>query len=122
MRLLLQPTIASLQNEYDQNDFMDEEQFEDELLVRQGFESEEMEVEDGEEFEIPEGIRAFVITEDDEDDEDLAYDEGETEEYKMYVEIDDGVWEEETLDDYLQAGLYELDGHLVKVIRLYDEE
>ena len=121
MRLLLQPTIASLQNEYDPNDFMDEEQFDDEILVRQGFESEEMEVEDGEEFEIPEGIRAFVITEDDDEEEDLAYDEGETEEYKMYVEIDDGVWEEETFED-LQPGLYELDGHLVKVIRLYDEE
>ena len=118
MRLLLQPTIASLQNEYDPNDFMDEEQFDDEILVRQGFESEEMEVEDGEEFEIPEGMRAYVINED--DDEDTVYDEEE--EYKMYVEIDDGVWEEEALDDYLQAGLYELDGHLVKVIRLYEEE
>ena len=121
MRLLLQPTIASLQNEYDPNDFMDEEQFDDEILVRQGFESEEMEVEDGEEFEIPEGMRAYVINEDDDEDEDTVYDEGETEEYKMYVEIDDGVWEEETFED-LQPGLYELDGHLVKVIRLYDEE
>lgn len=116
MRLLLQPTIASLQNEYEQEDFMDEEHLEDVLLVRQGFESEEMEVEDGEEFEIPEGMRASVITEDEEDSE-----SDEEEEYKMYVEIDDGVWEEEALDDYLQAGLYELDGHLVKVIRLYDE-
>jgi hypothetical protein len=112
MRLLLQPTIASLQNEYDPNDFMDEEQFDDEILVRQGFESEEMEVEDGEEFEIPEGMRACVISEDEE----------ETEEYKMYAEIDDGVWEEEVLDDYLQAGLYEFDGNLVKIIRLYNEE
>ena len=120
MRLLLQPTIASLQNDYDPNDFMDEEQFDDEILVRQGFESEEMEVEDGEEFEIPVGMRACVITED--EDEDTVYDEEEIEEYRMYVEVDDGVWKEEALDDYLQAGLYELDGHLVKVIRLYDEE
>ena len=118
MRLLLQPTITSLQNEYEPEDFMDEEQLEDELLVRQGFESEEMEVEDGEEFEIPVGMRASVVIEDDEDSES---DEDEKEEYKMYVEIDDGVWEEEALDDYLQAGLYEFDGHLVKVIRLYDE-
>lgn len=117
MRLLLQPTIASLQNEYEPEDFMDEEQLEDELLVRQGFESEELEVEDGEEFEIPEGVRACVINE----EENPESDEEEKEEYKMCVEIDDGVWAEEALDDYLQAGLYELDGHLVKVIRLYDE-
>ena len=119
MRLLLQPTIASLRNDYDLNDFADEEQFNDELLVRQGFEAEEIDVEDGEEFEIPEGMCAYVITEEKEYSES---DEEKNEEYKMYVEIDDGVWEKEALDEYLQAGLYKLDEHLVKVIRLYDEE
>lgn len=61
MRLLLKPTIANLQNEYGDNEFTDEDQLEEELLFRQGYESEVMEIEDGEEFEIPKGMCACVI-------------------------------------------------------------
>jgi len=119
MRLLLQPTIASLQNDYEVNDFADEEQFEEELLVRQGYEAEAIEVEDGDEFEIPEGMCASVIgNENDPTGEFESDDEEET--YRLYAEVDDGVWEEEPIQGNLQSGRYELEGRLIKVIELYE--
>lgn len=122
MRLLLQPTIASLRNDYDLNDFADEEQFNEELLVRQGFEAEEIDVKDGEEFEIPEGMCASVIENEEDPTGEFEFDEEKEEAYKLYAEVEDGVWDEEPIRENLQAGLYKLDEHLVKVIRLYDEE
>ncbi len=121
MRLLLQPTIASLRNDYDLNDFADEEQFNDELLVRQGFETEEMDVEEGEEFEIPIGMRASVIENEEDPTGEFEFDEEKEEAYKLYAEVEDGVWDEEPIRENLQAGRYKLEGHLIKVIELYEE-
>lgn len=120
MKLLLEPTIASLQNDNEENDFMDEEHFEEELLVRQGYESEVMDIEDGEEFEIPEGKCANVIGNEEDPTGEFEFDE-EEETYELYVEVDDGVWEKEPILENLQAGRYKLEGHLIKVIELYEE-
>lgn len=123
MRLFLKPTIASLQNEYEENDFTDEEQLEEELLFRQGYEADVIDVEDGEEFEVPEGMCATILEDENEDTEDgneVDINDIFDEEYKLYVEIADDVWEEEPIMDDLQSGLYELDGHLIKVIELYE--
>ena len=124
MRLFLKPTIASLQNEFEENDFADEEQLEEELLYRQGYEADVIDVEDGEEFEIPEGMCATIIENDDDDYDNEVEEDGDDildeEEYKLYVEIDEDVWEEESIMDDLQSGLYQLDGHLIKAIELYE--
>lgn len=120
MKLFLEPTIESLKNDYEENDFMDEEQFDEELLVRQGYESETMEVEDGEEFEIPEGMCASVMVNEKDTSGEYEFDEDDEEVYQLYVEVDDGVWAEEPIQGNLQAGRYELDGHLIKVIELYE--
>jgi len=119
MKLLLEPTFASLQNDYEVNDFADEEQFEEELLVRQGYEAEAIEVEDGEEFEIPEGMCASVMVNEKDPSGEYEFDEDDEEVYQLYAEVDDGVWEEEPIRGNLQSGRYELEGHLIKVIELY---
>lgn len=129
----MKPTFAGLQSEYDENDFADEEQYAEELLFRQGFEGDVITVEDGEQFEVPEGMCATILededeNEDEEDANDLFDDEvdgddflEDEDEYKLYVEIADDIWEEEPIMDDLQSGLYELDGHLIKVIEMYEE-
>ena len=125
MRLLLKPTFAGLQSEYDENDFADEEQYAEELLFRQGFEGDVITVEDGEQFEVPEGMCATILedendNEDEEDGNELDINDIFDEEYKLYVVIADDVWEEESILDDLQSGLYQLDGHLIKEIELYE--
>ena len=121
MKLLLEPTLANLQNDYEANDFVDEEQLEEELLVRQGFEAEEIDVEDSEEFEIPEGMCASVIKNEEDPTGEFEFDEEKEEAYKLYAEVEDGVWDEEPIRENLQAGRYKLEGHLIKVIELYEE-
>ena len=106
----------SLQKDFEENDFVDEGQFEEELLFRQGFETSVMEIEDGEDFEIPEGMYACVLMNENEDDNEFE----DEEEYELYVEVDEGMWEKEPIQGNLQSGLYALEGHMIKVIELYD--
>ncbi len=99
MDLLLQPTLENLREDLGYEEWEDEN--EDALLFQQGYDSECVEVEDGDSFEIPEGFIGRIA------DDDKSY--------YMNVEIADGVWEKEEILDELGAGHYRLDGDIISV-------
>ena len=102
MDLLLLPTIESIceENDYD----YDDDTHEDELLVQQGTDAYEIEVEDGETFEIPEDFIGQILDDD--------------QTYYMRVTVDEemDIYDKEEILDDLPAGKYRLDDNIITLI------
>ena len=107
MFVLIMPTIESICEDYglDYNDTNEEE-----LLGQQGLEAYHIEVNDGESFEIPQGLIGRI-------------DQGEQNYYKkVLVDEDMDYYEREVIQDDLPSGLYQLDKDEITVKQIYQTD
>ena len=107
MFVLMMPTIDSICEDFglDYNDTNEEE-----LLGQQGMEAYQIEVNDGETFEIPQGFTGRI-------------DQGEQNYYKkVLVDEDMDYYEKEEILGDLPAGLYQLDKDEITVKQIYQTD
>ena len=97
MEILIQPTIDNLREDLGYDDYEDVD--EEALLFQQGYDGFPIDVEDGEDFEIPEGYIGSII------------DDGNT--YYIETEIMPGLIEKEEFFGELEAGLYKLNDGII---------
>ena len=98
MNILIMPTIEHLRRNLDYEEWDDD--VDNELLFRQGYDGYVVEVEDGETFTIPYGAEGQII-----DDSP----------YYINEEVFDGVFEKVELRGTLRAGSFQLNGDIITV-------
>ena len=108
MFVLIMPTIESICEDYVLDYYDDSNTIE--LLERQGLEAYQIEVNDGETFEIPEGFIGRINQ-----DEQTFY-------KKVLVDEDMDYYEKEEIQDDLPAGLYQLDQDEITVKQIYQTD
>ena len=108
MFVLIMPTIESICEDY-VLDYYDDSNTR-EVLDLQGLEAYQIEVNDGETFEIPEGFIGRINQ-----DEQTFY-------KKVLVDEDMDYYEKEEIQDDLPAGLYQLDQDEITVKQIYQTD